>query len=315
MDKWIQCGVTSLLFPASILNSILRKKDYRKPPGRIVQTRRGAFHVIEKGRGPITVIMDAGLSGNSLHWHHVQEELSQHTHTISFDRGGYGWSDKRKGLHDGEENVQDMTAILEAVNCTSPLVAVGHSYGGLNVRLFAHEHQERVKGIVLVDAVHEERYETEDPDRIKALKKSLRFMRIAYYSAFTGLPRLLNMKVGGKLIAKEMEPYHPFTGYKPGAYEAVYKELRDSQRTARQVAACEPVSPHLPMTIIQSNNQSEEWLRYQEKLKRLTNQPAVIQTSHGHSIHMENPPLVTKAILDQLERIKANENKERSVGL
>ncbi|MGM0852978.1 MAG: hypothetical protein ACQEWI_10265 [Bacillota bacterium] len=44
-------------------------------------------------------------------------------------------------------------------------------------------------------------------------------------------------------------------------------------------------------------------------MKQLTDHPTVIQTSHGHNIHMENPSLVTKAILDQVEKIKALENK------
>jgi pimeloyl-ACP methyl ester carboxylesterase len=33
-------------------------------------------------------------------------------------------------------------------------VLVGHSYGGMLVRLFAHDHDDKVAGVVLVDAVH-----------------------------------------------------------------------------------------------------------------------------------------------------------------
>ncbi|MGM0852976.1 MAG: hypothetical protein ACQEWI_10255 [Bacillota bacterium] len=73
MDKWIQYGITTLLFPGSIINSLLRKGEYQPPVGKLVHTPRGTFHVIEKGKGPITVVMDAGLSGNSLHWHKVQD--------------------------------------------------------------------------------------------------------------------------------------------------------------------------------------------------------------------------------------------------
>ncbi|BCB04629.1 alpha/beta fold hydrolase [Bacillus sp. KH172YL63] len=313
MDKWIQYGVTALLFPGSIVNSIIRKKEEQPPAGKMLHTPRGTFHVIEKGQGPLTIMMDAGLSGSSLHWHHVQEKLSQHAHTISFDRGGYGWSDRRSGQYDGKETVKDMTAILEGLGCTSPLVMVGHSYGGLNVRLFAQEHRKRVKGIVLVDAVHEERYETEETDRMEAIKKNLRWMKLGYYSAYTGVPRLLKMKVGGRMIAKEVAHLHSYMAYKPSAYEAVYKELRDSGFTARQVKESTPLHRDLFMTIIQSNNKSPEWLRYQEKLQQLTDHPTVILTDHGHNIHMENPSLVARAVSEQLKKIDTHILKEESV--
>ncbi|MGM0852977.1 MAG: hypothetical protein ACQEWI_10260 [Bacillota bacterium] len=99
-----------------------------------------------------------------------------------------------------------------------------------------------------MDAVHEERYRTEEPDRIKALQKSLRFMRIGFYTAYTGLPRMLKMKVGGRFIAPDLAHYHSFIGFKPSAYEAVYKELRDSKITAEQVAECEPLHRKFSMT-------------------------------------------------------------------
>src|SRR4029077_6435620 len=34
----------------------------------------------------------------------------------------------------------------------------GHSFGGLNVRLYASEHPGEVAGVVLIDASHEEKY-------------------------------------------------------------------------------------------------------------------------------------------------------------
>jgi pimeloyl-ACP methyl ester carboxylesterase len=45
---------------------------------------------------------------------------------------------------------------LSAAGERSPYVLVGHSYGGLIVRLYASRFPERVKGVVLVDSSHED---------------------------------------------------------------------------------------------------------------------------------------------------------------
>ncbi|MGR3764926.1 alpha/beta fold hydrolase [Rossellomorea sp. NS-SX7] len=301
MDNWKQTAITSLLFPASITTALLRRNEKQPPPGKLVHTERGTFHVIEKGKGPVTVLMDAGLSGQSLHWHRVQEILGSCTHTISFDRKGYGWSSRRE-YGDGLSTVRDMEAILAALGISSPLVLAGHSYGGLNVRLFASENRERVKGIVFVDAVVEERYLTDgfDSKRKKEWRNSLRMMKFGHYTAYTGLPRLLKMKVGGRYMFPELEKYHSFVGYSPKAYEAVFKELRDSGITAQQVTNSRPLDRSLPLTVIQSGNQSPEWTGYQEGLKALSDDVREIKTTHGHNVHMENPELVAEAILKHL---------------
>jgi pimeloyl-ACP methyl ester carboxylesterase len=301
LDNWIRAAITSLLFPASIINTLLSWKEKQPPPGKLILTERGIFHVIEKGQGPVTVLMDAGLSGQSLHWHRVQEILSIHTHTISFDRKGYGWSCKRK-YGDGINTVKDMEAIVSALGVNSPIVLAGHSYGGLNVRLFASENRERVKGIVFVDAVGEGRYLTGgfDSKRKKEWQKNLVMMKVGHYTAYTGLPRLLKMKVGGKYIFPELEKYHSCVGYSPKAYEAVYKELKDSNVTAQQILNSRPLDRSLPLTVIQSGNESGEWTGYQDRLKELTDHVTEIKTTHGHNIHMENPELVADAVLKHI---------------
>jgi pimeloyl-ACP methyl ester carboxylesterase len=301
VDNMIRAAIASLLFPASITNALLRRREKQPPPGKLIHTERGTFHVIEKGQGTVTVLMDAGLSGQSLHWHRVQEILSRHTHTISFDRKGYGWSCKRK-YGDGYNTVKDMEAILSALGVNSPIVLAGHSYGGLNIRLFASENREKVKGIVFVDAVGEDRYLIDgfDSKRKKEWKKSLVIMKVGHYTAYTGLPRMLRMKVGGKYIFPELQRYHSYVAYSPKAYEAVYKELKESNATAQQILNSRPLDRSLPLTVIQSGNESGEWTGYQDRLKKLTDHVTEVKTIHGHNIHMENPELVAEAILKHI---------------
>jgi pimeloyl-ACP methyl ester carboxylesterase len=56
-------------------------------------------------------------------------------------------------------------ALLSAANEASPYVLVGHSYGGLIVRLYASIYPQDVSGLVLVDALSEGLQDAETPEQ------------------------------------------------------------------------------------------------------------------------------------------------------
>jgi pimeloyl-ACP methyl ester carboxylesterase len=51
---------------------------------------------------------------------------------------------------------RELHTLLDRAGLRGPYVLVGHSLGGVNVRLFASEHPDDVAGMVLVDAVTDE---------------------------------------------------------------------------------------------------------------------------------------------------------------
>jgi pimeloyl-ACP methyl ester carboxylesterase len=55
-------------------------------------------------------------------------------------------------VYDAAHDLSDLGRLLDHADITSPYVLVGHSYGGLLVRLFALAHPRRTAGMVLVDA-------------------------------------------------------------------------------------------------------------------------------------------------------------------
>ena len=61
-------------------------------------------------------------------------------------------------------SVADLHALLAAAGIATPVVLVGHSYGGLVVRLYARTHPGEVAGMVLVDALTEGLREAETRD-------------------------------------------------------------------------------------------------------------------------------------------------------
>ena len=110
---------------------------------------------ISKG-GP-TVVMDAGGYDSSESWNHVQPQIAKFTRTCVYDRAGLGKSELRPDpSYPSQEIVKDLHTLLLNAHIAPPFVLVGHSFGGMNMRLYAAQHSEEVVGMVLVDSVHED---------------------------------------------------------------------------------------------------------------------------------------------------------------
>ena len=113
--------------------------------------RRLRAIVAGEGAGPL-VVFEAGMSAPAASWVHTQREVSAFARTLSYDRAGYGGSDVDPHERTLERIVEDLTSLLDALGETSPVVLVGHSWGGPILRLFASQHPQRVAGLVFVDA-------------------------------------------------------------------------------------------------------------------------------------------------------------------
>jgi pimeloyl-ACP methyl ester carboxylesterase len=107
--------------------------------------------------GSPTVVMDAGGYDSSETWDKVQPEIAKFGRTCVYDRAGLGKSERRSNpSYPSEEIVKDLHALLVNAHVAPPLVLVGHSFGGMNVRLYASKYPKEVVGMVLVDSVHED---------------------------------------------------------------------------------------------------------------------------------------------------------------
>jgi pimeloyl-ACP methyl ester carboxylesterase len=114
------------------------------------------LHVLCMGTGSPTVVLEAGMGDTSAAWMPVQRRMASYTRVCSYDRAGLGDSTiGTKNRVSGEDYVKDLHALLVAEKVKQPYVMVGHSMGGILVRLFAAQYPAEVKGMVLVDSSHE----------------------------------------------------------------------------------------------------------------------------------------------------------------
>ncbi|GAB2908493.1 alpha/beta fold hydrolase [Streptomyces mayteni] len=81
-----------------------------------------------------------------------QEALSAEGRVCSYDRLGAGGSDQPAGPQDYDDTSEVLDGVLAEVAGEEGAVLAGHSMGGLIAARYAPEHQERVAGVVLLDA-------------------------------------------------------------------------------------------------------------------------------------------------------------------
>jgi pimeloyl-ACP methyl ester carboxylesterase len=106
--------------------------------------------------GP-AVILESGRGRTSSDWSKVQPDMATFTQVCSYDRDGLGRSrPQHTAPEDAAQFVDDLHQLLSLANVPPPYLLVGHSLGGLLVRLYQMKYPETVKGMVLIDPVHGE---------------------------------------------------------------------------------------------------------------------------------------------------------------
>ncbi len=99
-----------------------------------------------------TVILMHGGGDDVTAMADFQEAISADGRVCSYDRLGAGASDGPDGPQDYAAVGETLTGVIDAVSDGEPVVLVGHSMGGLLAARYAPDHQDRVAGLVLLDA-------------------------------------------------------------------------------------------------------------------------------------------------------------------
>lgn len=247
-----------------LYQTLATKTDQRKypPPGKLVDVGGYRLHLNCAGEGKPTVVIDSGAGNSSLDWVLVQPEVASFTRVCTYDRAGYGWSDPSRKSRTSQQSVDELHALLVKAGIEPPYVLVGHSLGGMNVRLYTSQYPEEVVGMVLVDSGHEDARSHLTPEGRKQEAKYLRLYNFARMVAPFGLVRLLGELglvpefEGFKKMLMKWSPQvqSMFDVIKAGWYRthfltAAYSELTNLEASAAQVRAA-PVHSLLDMPLV-----------------------------------------------------------------
>jgi pimeloyl-ACP methyl ester carboxylesterase len=311
----------SILFFGMLYQILISRWTLKKhkPSGKLAEINGKRFHYYCIGQGAPTVVMDSALGGNFLDWSWIQSEISCVTKVFSYDRAGYGWSEPSRNSRTSEVIVEELRELLVKVKVPPPYILVGHSFGGLNMRLYQQKYPEEVKGLVLVDSTPEEIYSTLPKEYIKKLTMERKMIQIARFLAPFGILRLLKMPVGYSKLPESKKTISNAVGYNTNAYTTAYKELSSMQQSISQLSSLKSDKQiSIPLYVISRNkfpqgNMSNDTLqRVQECWSKLQNDIAkssnkskhIIAENSGHFIHCDEPDKVIELILEMIDDIK-----------
>jgi len=300
-------------------------------PGRLVDVGGFRLHLHCSGSGTPAVVMDAALAGSSISWSLIQPDVARLTRACSYDRAGFGWSDAGPMPRTAGRVADELRVLLDRGGVTPPFVLVGHSFGGLVMRIFASRYRADVSGLVLVDPAHPEDWVTPAPkERIK-IDRGIRLCRSGAMAARFGAARLVSGLVtlglfgvarglaavvsrGG--LSREDEgvlaPYWklPLETRKPlrqfWTQEKFFAALGSqigsiSTSAAETLAASAGGYGDLPLVTISSTDPGDYRLRQQEALARLSRRGRhVVASKSGHWIPLDQPQAVIDAIREVL---------------
>lgn len=304
IDRSVRLAITIVGFPLSICQTMLSYYHLykNKPIGKHVRVGQRALHAVVTGgnnQGNPTIILESGMGGCSLDWSLIQSELSKNSMVLSYDRAGFCWSTQTMVQPTCKNDVNELRLLLKEMNLKPPYLLVGHSYGGMIMRLFASEYPEEVKGLILVDSTHEDRYLTNimSESRRTEREKNLKVLRLGYLLSPIGIPRILKRHIGANRLPSDVQTIVTSLGRRNNAFKAAYLELLCAEESANQLKNAPPLRHDMPVIVLSAGKQNDDWKKGQEALLNLTERTKQIMVEESwHSIQIHQPDVVVDAV-------------------
>lgn len=302
------------------------------PPGRLVDIGGHRLHLHCLGSGP-AVVFDSALGASSISWTYVQPEVARFATACAYDRAGFGWSDRGPLPRTTGRILEELRALLAATGQARPYVMVGHSFGGLTARLYAHRYPEEIAGLVLLDPAYPEDWREPSEAHRALIRRGGALCRYGYRAARFGVADAVTVLVrlgaldvarwlarlvsAGSLQRADEDVLAPVTQLpqhlrqvarrmwtQPRFFEALGSQIEAVCESAAEIPQDQDFGD-LPVTVVsgEKNSDAGQLSRQARLAARSRRGRHVIAAGSGHWIPLERPDVVVEAIRDVVSRI------------
>jgi len=259
------------------------------------------------GKGSPTVVLVAGLRASADDWDISDESKSpvftgvgKFTRVCAYDRPGTPVGEKPSRSDPvpqpttAKDAVADLHALLSSAGEAAPYVLVGHSYGGLIVRLYASTYPKEVAGLVLVDALSEGLQDAETHEQWAIQRKLIEGDMRESVALYPALERI-DVDRSFKQI-RAAPPLHSIP-------LVVLSADRPWGPQVPSMIASGKLSADTPPDFGYVTDAAQK--KAHEQLATLVpNAKHITKTNSGHEIHKEQPQLVIDAIREVVEAVR-----------
>ena len=279
----------------------------KNPPGQMYSVVTHRLHAWIPGRSKTskaksskdksTILFEPGLGGSSLEWLPLTEQLSSDAQVLLYDRGGYAWSDPGSSPRHIVRLSAETYLLMQAMQIDGPIILVGHSYGGLIMRQLAAIIPNKIQGLVLVDASHEDQFtRMSGKGRVAMLPTSRHFV-VSAPVLHPGLREDARRKIQAFSRMRK-------------SYMALHSEISHFGDSCSHISDTR-YQFEFPVTVVSrgtdphtaddDGERNQIWNELQTDLLELSsNSTQVIAEQSGHHIHIDQPELLAQSILQLL---------------
>lgn len=270
--------------------SLATRKDLAStpPPGQLVDVGGHRLHLSCTGAGAPAVILENGLGGSSAAWGFVQPDVARFTRVCSYDRAGMGYSDLGPSPRTARRIAIELAELVDRSGIGGPVVLVGASSGGFNVRVFASDYPDRVAGLVLVDASHE--------DQVHEVPRLARFVPLL---SSVGIFRLLGISFGLSLgsLPPSTQRFARATRFRAAGYQAAADKITHIRESASEVRASRRKLTIPVVVATGARGDNATWRDLQRDQVTLSERGCqILAEQSGHVVAIDQPQVVVDAI-------------------
>jgi pimeloyl-ACP methyl ester carboxylesterase len=301
--------VLGLMLIGAVYESRAEAADLRAypPPGQLVDVGGYRLHINCTGTGSPTVVIDAGLGDWSASWSSwVQPEVAKTTRVCTYDRAGAGYSEDGPLPRTAEQFAKELHTLLQHAAIPGPYVLVGHSMGGLPVRVFVHTYPTDVAGVVLIESMNPRQAKPSATDTPPPTATRSSGFAILTLPARVGLVRLFAGPLGlTSGLSPEVQQAYTAFSVTPRSFQTMLDEGTGMPESFIQAGAVKTFGDVPLIVLSRGLDPDQDWQAMQTELLQLSSHSQqLIADKSGHNIQLDQPDAAATAIIKMVAQLR-----------